>query len=156
MILADEEATARLGVQLAWIARAGDVITLSGPLGVGKTALARGFIAALGHEGDVPSPSFAMVQPYEELAPAVWHVDLYRVENVSELEELGLDSAADAVLLVEWPDRAPEDEWPGALRLVLDFADGGARRLTARVPPAWEGRWQAAQAGLDEAATPRA
>src|ERR1044071_6702755 len=103
MILEDEEATARLGAGLARRARAGDVITLSVPLGVGKTALARGLIEALGHEGEVPSPSFAIVQPYEDLDPPVWHVDLYRIEDASEIEELGLDSAADAVLLVEGP-----------------------------------------------------
>ena len=69
------------------------MIALSGPLGVGKTALARGILAALGHEGEVPSPSFAIVQPYEELDPPVWHVDLYRIEDPSEMDELGLDSA---------------------------------------------------------------
>lgn len=141
MILADEQATAELGARLARVAAAGDVITLSGPLGVGKTALARGFIGALGHDGDVPSPSFAIVQPYEELDPPVWHVDLYRIEDRSELPELGLESAADAVLLIEWPERAGAGAWPGALRLVLDFAAGGARGLTAEVPPAWEKRW---------------
>ena len=88
------------------VARAGDVIALSGPLGVGKTRLARGFLAALGHEGEVPSPSFAIVQPYEELDPPVWHVDLYRIEDPSEIDELGLDAAGGAVLLVEWPERA--------------------------------------------------
>ena len=141
MILEDEQATADFGARLAGAARKGDVITLSGPLGVGKTSLARGFIAALGYHGEVPSPSFAIVQPYDELDPPVWHVDLYRVERASELEELGLDSAGDAVLLVEWPDRAGEAAWPNALRLTLDYASGGARRLTAKVPPPWEGRW---------------
>src|SRR4249919_3355560 len=118
MNLADERATEALGGLLARAARAGDVITMSGPLGVGKTALARGFIEALGHEGDVPSPSFAIVQPYEDLDPPVWHVDLYRIEEASEIEELGLDAAADAVLLVEWPERAG-DVWPEALALSL-------------------------------------
>jgi tRNA threonylcarbamoyladenosine biosynthesis protein TsaE len=141
MILADEEATARLGAELAALARPGDAITLSGPLGVGKTALARGFIAALGHQGEVPSPSFAIVQPYEDLDPPVWHVDLYRVEGASEIEELGLDSSVNAVLLVEWPERAGEGAWPDALGLSLNFGHDGARSLTARVPPAWEGRW---------------
>jgi tRNA threonylcarbamoyladenosine biosynthesis protein TsaE len=141
LILADEEATAELGARLAHNAVAGDVITLSGGLGVGKTALARGFITALGHEGDVPSPSFAIVQPYGDLPTAVWHVDLYRIEDPSELDELGLDDAADGVLLVEWPERAGAAAWPNALRLVLDFAEGSARRLTAEVPPAWERRW---------------
>jgi tRNA threonylcarbamoyladenosine biosynthesis protein TsaE len=139
MILEDEDATARLGADLARIARPGDVITLSGPLGVGKTALARGFIAALGHEGEVPSPSFAIVQPYEDLSPPVWHVDLYRVEKTSELEELGLDSAGNAVLLVEWPDRG--GVWREALALSLAFGQNEDRILTAKVPPSWEGRW---------------
>jgi tRNA threonylcarbamoyladenosine biosynthesis protein TsaE len=141
MILEDEDATARVGAELAAVARSGDVITLSGPLGVGKTALARGFLAGLGHEGEVPSPSFAIVQPYEDVDPTVWHVDLYRIENPSELEELGLDSAADAVLLVEWPERAARNAWSGALRLSLDFGRNGDRILTADVPPSWEGRW---------------
>ena len=140
MILENEESTVRLGARLAAAARAGDVITLAGPLGVSKTALARGFIAALGHKGDVPSPSFAIVQPYEEIDPAVWHVDLYRIEELSELGELGLDSAADAVLLVEWPERAGS-AWPQALALSFDFAQDGERILTAKVPPSWEGRW---------------
>lgn len=141
MILKDEEATLAAGARLAAAARGGDVITLSGPLGVGKTALARGFIAALGHEGEVPSPSFAIVQPYEELELPVWHVDLYRIEEPAEIEELGLDSALDAVLLVEWPERAGESAWPDALALSLDFAQDGERILTAKVPPSWEGRW---------------
>lgn len=141
MILADEQATARIGGELARLARPGDVITLSGPLGVGKTALARGFIAALGHGGDVPSPSFAIVQPYEELDPPVWHVDLYRIESASEIEELGLDSASDAVLLVEWPERAAAGSWPEALALSLEFGQGGERILTAKVPRSWDERW---------------
>jgi len=141
MILEDEQATAALGAALAAVARSGDVITLSGPLGVGKTALARGFIAGLGHDGDVPSPSFAIVQPYDELEPPVWHVDLYRVEQAAEIDELGLDSAVDAVLLVEWPERAGANAWPEGLALSLEFGPGGERILTAKVPPSWEGRW---------------
>ena len=141
MILKNEDATAELGARLAGVAEPGDVISLSGPLGVGKTALARGFIGALGHQGDVPSPSFAIVQPYEELDPPVWHVDLYRIEQASEIDELGLDSAADAVLIVEWPERAGDNAWPEALVLSLDFASEGQRILTAKVPPSWEGRW---------------
>jgi tRNA threonylcarbamoyladenosine biosynthesis protein TsaE len=141
MILADEQATAALGAALAAAARGGDVIALSGPLGVGKTALARGFLAAKGHAGEVPSPSFAIVQPYEEIAPPVWHVDLYRIESPSEIEELGLDSAAEAILLVEWPERAGADLWPEALTLSLYFGTNGDIILTSDVPPSWKGRW---------------
>lgn len=141
MILADEEATLAVGRRLAGVLRAGDVVTLSGPLGVGKTSLARGLLAALGHEGEVPSPSFAIVQPYEDLDPPVWHVDLFRIDDVSEIEELGLDSVSDGVLLVEWPEKAGPHAWPQALGLTLDFAEGGARRLTANVTPSWQNRW---------------
>ena len=141
MILESEAATARLGAALAREAKPGDVITLSGPLGVGKTALARGLLAGLGHKGEVPSPSFAIVQPYEELEPPVWHVDLYRIEDPRELDELGLDTLDHALLLIEWPERAGVGAWPNALALSLDFADGDARRLTVKLPPPWEGRW---------------
>lgn len=141
MILHDEDSTRRFGKALAALARRGDVIGLSGPLGVGKTMMARGFLEGAGHSDEVPSPSFAIVQPYELLKPPVWHVDLYRIEDPAELDELGLDAASDAVLLVEWPERAGDEHWPHALRLSLDFAEAGARRLTAQVPPAWEGRW---------------
>ena len=141
MILSSEEATADLGTALARVVRSGDVITLSGPLGVGKTSLARGFISGLGHASEVPSPSFAIVQPYDDVDPPVWHVDLYRIEEPSEIDELGLDAAADAVLLVEWPERAGPGAWDEALRLSLDFAQDGDRILTAEVPPSWEGRW---------------
>jgi len=141
MILNGEAETAAAGAALAQATRAGDVITLSGPLGVGKTAFARGFLAGLGHEGEVPSPTFAIVQPYEDVDPPVWHVDLYRIEGASEIEELGLDAAADAVLLVEWPERTGVGSWPEALALSLDFAQDGDRILTAKVPPSWEGRW---------------
>lgn len=141
MILRGQEATAAFGAALARSARSGDVITLSGPLGVGKTALARGFIAQLGHDGDVPSPSFAIVQPYEELEPPVWHVDLYRIERAAELAELGLESAQGAIMLVEWPERAGDGVWPDALALSLDFGPDDERILTGQVPPSWEGRW---------------
>ena len=142
MILASEADTDALGQYLAAQLHIGDVIALSGPLGVGKTALARAIIKVLGHEGEVPSPSFAIVQPYETLDPPLWHVDLYRIEQVDEIAELGLDSALDdAAMIVEWPERAGDGAWPEALRLSLDFAPNNARRLTAEVPAAWEARW---------------
>ena len=141
MILSNEDETAAFGAALARVLTQGDIVTLSGPLGVGKTALARGLIGALGHEGDVPSPSFAIVQPYDELNPPIWHVDLYRIEDPEEIEELGLDAAADAALVVEWPERAGSGRFPGALSLSLQLGQDGERILTAKVPPSWEGRW---------------
>lgn len=141
--LDDAEATEAFGARLAAVVRPGDVVTLSGPLGAGKTSIARGLLAALGLTGEAPSPTFAIVQPYAppETRLPVMHVDLYRIENPDEIEELGIDEAqADSVLIVEWPERAP-DRWPEALALTLDFAPDGGRALTASVPAAWEGRW---------------
>ena len=143
LLLDNAAASEALGVCLAAVVHSGDVITLSGPLGAGKTSIARGLLAALGLEEEAPSPTFAIVQPYEppETRLPVMHVDLYRIEHVEELDELGLDEAREeSVLLIEWPERAP-GHWPDALALTLDFAPDGGRRLTASVPAAWEGRW---------------
>ena len=142
MNLADEAATAALGKRLARQLKGGDVVALSGGLGAGKTRFVRHLLAALGHEGEVPSPTFAIVQPYEHMMLAVWHADLYRIEDPAELAEIGLDSIGDdAVLLVEWPERAGPAAWPDALRLTLEITGPEQRRLTAIVPAAWEGRW---------------
>ena len=140
MILADEQTTAAFGRSLAKRMAPGDVIALSGPLGVGKTALVRAILGALGHKGEVPSPTFAIVQPYEDLDLPTWHIDLFRIEDQQEIEEIGLD-CADGLMIVEWPERAGPGAFPNALRLTMDFAADGARRLTADVPPAWEARW---------------
>lgn len=144
MILVGPEASLDLGRRLAALARPGDVIALSGPLGAGKTSIARGLLAALGLEEEAPSPSFAIVQPYAppEVRFPVLHVDLYRIDDPSEAEELGLDdSRYDSLLIVEWPERLGEAAWHDALWLSLDVAPDGARALTAKVPAAWKDRW---------------
>ena len=143
MRLADPEATEQLGRALGAVLRAGDVIALIGALGAGKTTLARGVLRGVGFAGEVTSPTFPIVQPYDsaKLRLPVWHVDLYRIEEPSELGQLALDEALDGgALLVEWPERA-EASWPHALRLQLAVEGEGVRSLTAQVPPAWEGRW---------------
>jgi tRNA threonylcarbamoyladenosine biosynthesis protein TsaE len=143
MILADEAATMALGAQLGGLVLPGDAILLSGPLGAGKTAFARGLIGALSYAGDVPSPSYALVIPYTppEVRMPVAHVDLYRLDDDAVLDELGLDDArADGVVIVEWPERMGARRWIDALDLTLAI-EGDARRLTARVPPSWRARW---------------
>jgi tRNA threonylcarbamoyladenosine biosynthesis protein TsaE len=136
--------TERLGAALAGELREGDVIALFGTLGAGKTTLTRGLLAGLGHNGDVASPTFPIVQVYEppDVRLPLWHVDLYRIEDANELEELALDEARDhAALVIEWPERLGAALWRDALRLHLEVGEGGARALTAMVPGAWEGRW---------------
>lgn len=142
--LADEAATLALGAAVAQVARVGDVIALSGDLGMGKTTFARGLLAALGLEEEAPSPSFAIVQPYAppEVRLPVAHVDLYRIEDAAEARELGLeDMLDDSLLLIEWPERLGDALWAHALRLAFAAGTDGARVLTAIVPPSWEGRW---------------
>lgn len=141
--LDDPAATHALGARLAALAGPGDVITLAGPLGAGKTSVARGLLGALGLASEAPSPSFAIVQPYAppEVRIPVLHVDLYRIDDADELEELGLDEAlADSLLIVEWPERAG-NAWPEALALTLEILPDGGRGLTAEVPAAWKARW---------------
>jgi len=144
MELPDLAATEAVGARLAALVRPGDVVTLSGPLGAGKTSVARGLLAALGLAGEAPSPSFAIVQPYDlpEVRLPVWHVDLYRLDDPREVDELGLeDERGDGLLLVEWPERAGPGVWPEALALTLSIEPDGARRLTWTVPEAWGDRW---------------
>ena len=142
MLLRSPEAMEALGARLAAELRAGDVIALFGDLGTGKTTLSRGILKGLGFGGDVASPTFPIVQPYDELDPPVWHVDLYRIEAPSELSQLGLEEAReDVAMLIEWPERLGTALWADSLRLRLTIEQGGGRALTAQVPAAWESRW---------------
>lgn len=139
--LPSEAATAALATRLAPHLRAGDTLLLEGPVGAGKSALARALIqAAQAAAGvaveEVPSPSFTLVQTYEAGDRTFWHVDLYRLGTVDDLIELGLDAAfEDAVCLIEWPERlGPEAPERGlALRLTPETgaAEGRAVELRA-------------------------
>jgi len=141
--LPDLEAMARFGARIAAILRPGDVVALSGGLGAGKTTLARAIIAALGHEGEVPSPSFAIVELYEppRVRLPLVHADFYRLAHPREAEELGLDDYRDgAALIAEWPEHAGgfADE-PGCLSISLEISGEG--RIAIVEPGAdWLGR----------------
>lgn len=129
--------------RLAHVVRAGDTIALVGELGAGKTSFARGLLRGLGHGGDVPSPTFTLMQHYDPpgVRLPVWHVDLYRLDRPAEADALALEEGGHAVTLVEWPERLGERLDPNALRIHIEGAGEPSRRLTAHVPPAWEGRW---------------
>jgi len=138
------EATEAFGQALAMRLRAGDIVTLEGGLGAGKTTLARGLLRGLGLAGEAPSPTYAIVQGYEppETRLPLAHVDLYRLEDPAELEELGLDDwLAQGCLVVEWPDRLAGRYADTALALRIEPAPDGARLLTARLPGDWGERW---------------
>lgn len=153
--LADENATRALATRLAKVARVGDVIGMSGGLGVGKTAFARAFIQArCGTETEVPSPTFTLVQTYESSPPfagEIYHFDLFRIDAAEDALELGLEEALIAgISLIEWPDRL--GPYLPAERLDLTFADAADGRDTAarRLCITGHGDWpqRMAEAGI--------
>lgn len=144
--LADEAATVALAQRIAHLARPGDVIALAGDLGVGKTRFARAFVDALtGEREEVPSPTFTLVQTYDTRGGPVWHVDLYRLEGPAEIAELGLEEAfAEAISLIEWPDRLGASAPPAALRLGLSLTGPRSRRVRLEAGGSWPARLAAA------------
>jgi len=140
--LPDAPATAALGCALAPRLARGDIVTLSGDLGAGKTTLARGLIGALGHSGAVPSPTFTLVQPYETRPVPVWHFDLYRVADAEEMVELGYDEACvEGIVLIEWAERLGPAMPVARLDIRLeDDASGSARVAWLTGGPAWAER----------------
>lgn len=134
------DATDRLGRALAAVARPGDIILLEGPIGAGKSHLARAYIRArLGQAEEVPSPTFTLVQQYDG-TPPIWHADLYRLSHPDDLFELGLEEAFGRdICLVEWPDRFGAARPTEALTVALR-AEGEGRVATLRGGAAWEDR----------------
>lgn len=129
LALPDLAAMGRFGAAIAQALRPGDVVALTGGLGAGKTTLARAIIAALGHAGEVPSPSFAIVELYDPPSvrlPLV-HADFYRLAHPSEVEQIGLDDYRQgAALIAEWPEQAGGfAHEPGCLSIALDPAEEG-------------------------------
>lgn len=130
VFLPDDTATTDLGRRLAAALRPGDLVLLSGGLGAGKTALARAVVRALaGDESlEVPSPSFALVQPYQAGDFPILHADLYRLVAEHEIDELGLFDRADGIVLVEWPERAAGLRAKASMMIEITIPRGGAGR----------------------------
>ncbi len=142
MKLADEAATARLGAAVAKALRAGEAVCLSGPLGAGKSTLARALIRALTKpDEEVPSPTFTLVQTYNGTAFPLAHFDLYRLGDADEAYELGLDEALDeGAAILEWPERLEGRLPPDRLDIEIAFEAEGGRVARLSRHGAWEGR----------------
>lgn len=133
--LPDIAATEALAAEIAPMLRSGDVIALTGDLGVGKTVFARALIRALGRADgreidEVPSPTFTLVQLYDLPRFTVYHFDLYRLESPDEAWEIGIEEAfAEGVSLIEWAERIENLLPSDPIRIRLEFADGGTARI---------------------------
>jgi tRNA threonylcarbamoyladenosine biosynthesis protein TsaE len=144
--LPDLAALEAFASRLAPLLQVGDALALSGDLGAGKTTLARAILAALGLEGEAPSPTFTLVQTYEppELAAPVWHVDLYRLTRPDDALELGLEEGfATALCLIEWPERLGSWLPASALPIHLRWPQSGqsGRLAVVRLNAAWRRRF---------------
>jgi len=123
--------TRMLAVRLARGASRGDLFTLAGDLGAGKTAFARCFIQALCGAVDVTSPTFNLLHSYALPGGGeIWHYDLYRIEHESALQELGLDEASQHITLMEWPERLGKTQLPIAAALTFRLLSDGSRIVT--------------------------
>ncbi|MBU6266382.1 MAG: tRNA (adenosine(37)-N6)-threonylcarbamoyltransferase complex ATPase subunit type 1 TsaE [Sphingomonadales bacterium] len=151
MDLPDLDAVTRLGAQIAAALRPGDVVALAGPLGAGKTTLARAIVAGLGYPHEVPSPSFAIIECYDppQVRLPLVHADFYRLKHPAEVEEIGLDDyRAGAALIAEWPDHAGGfAHEPACLSLTFAGPDNSGeqsppqpRRVLVEPGPDWLGR----------------
>ncbi len=125
--LPNSESTTLLAETLAQHLQMGDTLLLSGPVGAGKSHIARALIRAFfGAAQEVPSPSFTLVQTYSDEAIEIWHADLYRLTHSGEVVELGLEDAMGrALCLIEWPDRLGELTPKTAVHLSLAYAGDG-------------------------------
>ncbi|MFC7377509.1 tRNA (adenosine(37)-N6)-threonylcarbamoyltransferase complex ATPase subunit type 1 TsaE [Brevundimonas sp. GCM10030266] len=142
LTLPDAEATGRLGAAIAPLLAPGEAVLLYGPLGMGKSTLARALIRALTTpDEDVPSPTFTLVQFYDS-EPPIAHFDLYRLTRPEEAAEIGLDEALDeGCAIIEWPERLGDDPgaWLGPDRLVVTLSERGeGRQATLSGVGAWE------------------
>jgi len=128
-----EEATQALGALLGQIATPGTVVALVGDLGAGKTVFSRGIGQGLGVETRVSSPSFIIVQTHEGGRLPLWHADFYRLDQVEDLEQLGLDDILDGsgVTVIEWADRFPGSLPTDHLEVRID-EEGDGRRVHVR------------------------
>ena len=135
-----ESGVENVGRKLATVIRPRDVITLSGPLGAGKTTLARGLIREFCGENYAPSPTFTLVENYANADAELFHFDLYRLQNENEVWELGLEDALEyGICLIEWPEKIG-DILPNERLEISISVESNQRRLHLRYDDTWRER----------------
>lgn len=127
----NEAETIAFAQECAANAQNGDIFTLSGPLGAGKSVFCRAFIQYLtGHETTVPSPTFTLVQTYDTTKAPIWHFDLYRIEDPEEIYEIGWEEAlSDGILLIEWPERLGSFLPDCTKEIIFEVLDSESRKI---------------------------
>jgi len=135
LYIANEAAMIAMGIEISHALHSGDIVLLEGNLGAGKTTLTRGILQAFGWQGAVKSPTYTIVEPYEQLATPVYHFDLYRLGGWDELEAMGYRDyiRADSIVLIEWPQRVRALATMATVIIQIDYANAGRQVSIHRV-----------------------
>lgn len=149
--IADAEGMEALGARLARVVVAGLIVHLTGDLGAGKTTLVRGFLRGLGYQGNVRSPTYTLIEPYELAERRVYHLDLYRLGDAEELEWIGLRDLLDgaSMALLEWPERGHGVLPPADVEIRIEYRDSGRQVTLVGQTPAGERVAQQLDAGAN-------
>ena len=145
------KATRDLADAVAPLLQPGDVLTLEGSIGVGKTTFVRSLLKALGCSEEVPSPTFNLALTYEVNCLTIWHFDLFRIEHLSDVYELGVEDALEnGVCLIEWPKIMTSLLPTEHLEMKFFYQEEYSRRVSLRGSGVWRQRLRAVESYLDE------
>ena len=151
LLLPHLKATRNLANALAPLLRPGDVVTLEGSIGIGKTTFIRALLEALGCIEEVPSPTFNLLHTYELGSVTFWHFDLFRIERLTDVYELGIEDALEnGICLIEWPKIMAKLLPAERLELEFFYQKEQSRRVTLRGYGTWKQRLRKVESYLDE------
>ena len=151
LLLPNLKATRNLANALAPLLRPGDIVTLEGSIGIGKTTFIRALLEALGCIEEVPSPTFNLLHTYELSSVTFWHFDLFRIERLPDVYELGIEDALEnGICLIEWPKIMAKLLPTERLELEFFYQGEYSRRVSLRGEEAWKQRLRKVESCLDE------
>ena len=151
LLLPNLKATRNLANALAPLLRPGDIVTLEGSIGIGKTTFIRALLETLGCTEEVPSPTFNLLHTYELGSVTFWHFDLFRIERLPDVYELGIEDALEnGICLIEWPKIMAKLLPTERLELEFFYQGEYSRRVSLRGEEAWKQRLRKVESCLDE------